>query len=185
MTIVILKTLFNDCALRGFGINLQNAFAINIVLSHRNITDMNLRTSIKIHLASNSSKAPEVLVLKIRTVTPTHNLHGNEVLTFFQVLGNIKLGCHLGIFTITDIPAIDPQRKVTRSRTYMKEDILTIPIGRQFECTAIRSRVIIGFTDERWIGLEGRTPSITYVFIDFITIALNLKESGHGKINPV
>ena len=36
--------------------------------------------SIKIHFAGDTREAPEVLILEIGTVAPTHDLHGDEVL---------------------------------------------------------------------------------------------------------
>ena len=46
---------------------------------------MQFRTSIEIHLTGDTREAPEVLVLEIRTIAPTHHLHGNEVLARLEI----------------------------------------------------------------------------------------------------
>ena len=90
----------------GFGISIglhikfQNTpFGINCpVLRHCQIFNMCLRCSIEVHLTGNTRKAPEVLILDIGTVAPTHHLHSDEVLARLQIFGDIELRSHLRVF---------------------------------------------------------------------------------------
>jgi hypothetical protein len=56
------------------------------------VLDVDLRTGIEINLAGNAGEAPEVLVLQVGAVTPTHDLHGNEILALLQIFGDVELG---------------------------------------------------------------------------------------------
>ena len=59
------------------------------------VLNVDLRRGIEIHLAGDTREAPEVLILDIGAVAPAHHLHGDEVATFLQILGDIELGSHL------------------------------------------------------------------------------------------
>ena len=95
IAVLVFQTLLDGSSLRRFCVNLQYTFASNKVLADCQILDMHLRTGIQIYLASNTCEAPEILVLQVRAVAPAHHLHGNQVLAFLQVLGNVELGSYL------------------------------------------------------------------------------------------
>ena len=95
LAVGIVKTGLNGTLSSKFDIDREQALAFLVVLSDGNILDMGLGGSIEISLAGDTCEAPEVLVLEIRAIAPTHNLHGNQVLTRLQVLGNVKLGSYL------------------------------------------------------------------------------------------
>ena len=97
LTIVVSQQLFRTCAFRGLYVNLQYTSSVHIVLMHEDILNMLLGTCTEINLTGNTSKAPEVLVLQIRTVTPAHHLHGYQVLTLLQIFGNIEFSSHFRI----------------------------------------------------------------------------------------
>ena len=84
----------------GLHIKFQNTpFGINCpVLRHCQILNMCLRGSIEVHLTGNTRKAPEVLILEIRAIAPAHDLHGDEVLAWLQIFGDIELRSHLRVF---------------------------------------------------------------------------------------
>ena len=119
---------------------------------------MHLRTGIEIHLAGNTRKAPEVLIFQVRTVAPTHHLHGDEVLAFLKILRDVKLGCHLGVLRAAHVLAINPDTKVTRGRTHVEIHVLTVPVCRQRERTAIRASVVIGLADKWRITVKRCAP---------------------------
>ena len=145
---------------------------------------MRLRRGIEIHLTGDTRKAPEVLILQIRAVTPAHHLHCNEVLTRLQIFRDIKLCSHLRILRIADILAIHPQREVTRGRTYMEEHLLPFPVGRQIKRATIRTRIVVRLADIRGIALKGRTPGIADILIDLVAIAVEFEETRHWEIHP-
>ena len=95
LTVSIVETGLNGTLSSEFYIDREQALAFLVVLSDGNILDMGLGGSIEIRLAGDTCKAPEVLVLQIGAVAPTHNLHGNQVLAGLQVLGDVKLGSYL------------------------------------------------------------------------------------------
>ena len=145
---------------------------------------MHLWCSIEIHLAGNTREAPEILILQIATVAPTHNLHGNQVLTWLQILGDIKLSGHLRILRVAHVLTVHPNSQVTGSRTYMEENLLTFPVCRQVESATIRTRVVVRLANVWRIVLKGCAPSISHVLIGLVAIALNLKQTGNRKIHP-
>ena len=83
--------------LRNLYFTRQDTFLI-VVLQvgiDEEVLNVHLWTGIQIHLAGNTCEAPEVLILQVRAVAPAHHLHSNQVLAFFQVLGDVELGSYL------------------------------------------------------------------------------------------
>ena len=146
---------------------------------------MHLWCSIEIHLAGYTSKAPEILVLQIATITPTHHLHGDEVLARFQIFGDIKLGSHLRILRVAYVLTIYPNSQVTGCRADMEVNLLTLPVLWQVEGATIRTSVVVGFAYVRRIVLKGCAPGITHVLINLVAIALNLEQTRNREIHPL
>ena len=46
-------------------VDIEQAVAVLIVLTHKDVLDVSLRTGIEIHLSGDARKAPEVLILEI------------------------------------------------------------------------------------------------------------------------
>ena len=70
---------------------------------------MRLWAGIEINLTCYSGKTPKVLVLSIRTVTPAHYLHANQVLlSWFQVACQVKFYSILRILAIPNLMPVDP-----------------------------------------------------------------------------
>ena len=145
---------------------------------------MSLGAGIEIHLAGNTRKAPEVLVFKIGTVAPAHDLHSNEVLSLLQVLRNVELSSHLRVLGVAYVLAVDPHCEVAGGRAYVEVNLLPVPVGRQFEGTTVGARVVVCLTNEGRVGLEGRPPGVADILVDTVAIAINFKESRHREINP-
>ena len=146
---------------------------------------MHLRTGIEIHLPGDACEAPEVLIFQIRAVAPAHHLHSDEVAALLQVFRDIELGSHLRVLRIAHILTVHPEGEVAGGRTDMEEYFLSFPVLRQVERPAIRTRVVVGLTDIRWIALESRTPGIADVLVDLVTIAVHLKQPRHRKVRPL
>ena len=103
------------CSVVGGGRNLQCTILIVLVQvgEDEEVVHAHLGTGIHIHFTSDTGKAPEVLVFEVRAIAPTHHLHGYEVLfAGYEVGGDVKLGCHLSIFAIAHIFAVDPHHEV-------------------------------------------------------------------------
>ena len=184
VAVVILQRGLDDCTLRCLHVDVEDALAVEIVLRDEDILDVLLGTGIEIHLAGYTREAPEVLVLQIRAVAPAHHLHGDEVLAFLQVLGDVELGSHLRVLRVAHVLAVDPKGEVAGGRAHMEIDILAFPVEGQVELAAIGTRVVVGLVDKRRVAVERRAPRIAYVLVDFVAIALNLEESGHGEVHP-
>ena len=146
---------------------------------------MNFRTGIEIYLTGNSCKTPEVLILKIRTITPAHHLHGNEIFAWFQIFGDIKLCSHLAVFAISHILAIHPESQIAGSRTYMEIYILALPVLRQVKGAAIGTRIVVEFADIRRIWVKLGSPGITDILISSVAIAIQFKQARYWKILPL
>ena len=92
------------------------------------VGNLGLRTSKKVDLAGNPREAPEILVFKIRAVTPTHHLHGNEVLLAGTQIGReIEFCGDFRILRIAHPAAVHPHAEVARGRTHVQIDALSLP----------------------------------------------------------
>ena len=146
---------------------------------------MKFRTRIEINLTGDTCKAPEVLILEIRTIAPAHHLHSYQVLARLQILGDIKLGSHLAVFTISHILAVHPKGQVAGSRTYMEIDILALPVLRKFESTTIRTRIVVEFADVWRIRIKLGFPGITYILVGGISITVQFEQPRYREILPL
>ena len=156
------------------------------VLADVQVLDMSLGTGIQIHLACNTRKAPEVLVLAIRTVAPAHNLHADEVLLArLQELGYVKFGSILRVLAVAHLLAVYPQGEVAGGRTHIHDDILALPFCWHHNLLAVRTGVVVLLLNvwRFWCELCG--PSVTYILIYNIAIAVQFEQAGHRKLHPV
>ena len=174
-------------ATRQRNLVIQHTILIVVLQSciESNIGNMCLRTGIEIHLTGDSRQTPEVLVLEVRTIAPSHHLHGNQVLARFEILGDIKLGSYLAILAISHIFAIHPKRKVASGRTYVEIHILTLPILRKIKSAAIRTRIVIDLTDIWRIRVKLSSPGVPDVLIGWVAIAIQFKQSRYREVLPV
>ena len=144
-----------------------------------------LRTGIEINLAGNAGETPEVLVLEIGTVAPAHHLHGNEVvLAHYEVRRKVEFSGHFGILTVAHELAIHPHAEIGSGRAYMEIDLLSLPVCRHLDGTAVRPRVVVLLLHEGGIGMELRGPGIANIFIDRVAVAVEFKQSGHREEFP-
>ena len=96
----ICKAHLHGLSLTIHKVNLASQHTILVVVHEvggdEEVFDVCLRTCIEIALTSNTTEAPEVLVLVPRAITPAHNLHGDEILlAWSNVLGDVELCCYL------------------------------------------------------------------------------------------
>ncbi len=178
------QTLLYRGSLGSLYVHVELTLAVEIVLSDGDIFNVHLRTGIEIHLAGNTCEAPEVLILQIRTVAPAHHLHGNQVLPFLQELGDVEFSCYLRVLRVANELAVDPYLQVAGGRAYMEVNVLSVPVGRQIELTTIRTSIVIGLVDIRWLAIEGGAPSVAHVLIDLVAVALNFEKSRYREIYP-
>ena len=152
---------------------------------YKHILNVYLWCGIQIHLAGDTSKAPKVLILQVASVAPTHNLHGDEVLTWLQIFGDIELSSYLRVLAVAYVLSVYPEAQITGCRAYIEVNLLTFPVGGQLECTAIRTCVVVCLADVWWVVLECGAPGITHVLIDFVAVTLYLKQSRHREVYPL
>ena len=146
---------------------------------------MQFRTSIEIHLTGDTREAPEVLVLEIRPIAPSHHLHGNKVLSRLEIFRDIELGSHLAVLAVSHVLAVHPESQVTGGRTHVEIHILTLPVLRKLERTAIRTRIVVELADVRRVRVKLSCPGISDVLIGSITISVQLKQTRHREILPL
>ena len=182
---VVKLSLYRSLTAGQLHIYVQQALTLLVVLLHKHILNMNLLCGIQIHLAGDTCKAPEVLILQIATITPAHNLHCYQVLARLQILCDVELGSHLRVLAVAHVFSVHPHAQVAGCTTHVEVYLLPFPACGQIECTAIRASVVIGLSDVWRVVLECGTPRVTYVLIYLVTIALNLKQSGHGEVGPL
>ena len=92
---------------------------------------------IQVALAGHATETPEVLVLRERAVTPSKRLEGDEIAALMQVRGDIKLGCNLRIFGVTDVVSVHKEVHVRRDRAEVGDDLAAVPRRRNVDCAAI------------------------------------------------
>ncbi len=143
------------------------------------------RTCVEVNFARNTCETPEVLVLQIGAVAPSHHLHGNLVATRLEVFCYVKLGCNLAVLTVTNVFAVDPKHEVARCGAYMETDFLAFPTLRKVETAAIGTHIVVGFADERRITIEGSRPGIARIPVCPVAVAVYFQQSRHGEIHPL
>ena len=95
-------------------IDLQTAGAVSgiQISNHSQIFNPLLWPGIQIDIASNTRQPPKVLIFEVGSVAPTVNLHSDQILTGFEIGGDIEIGTHLAILAVTNKTAIDPYIEV-------------------------------------------------------------------------
>ena len=159
--------------------------AFGQVLRYLHVRKMAHRTCVEVNFACNTGETPEVLVLQIGAVAPSHHLHGNLIATRLEVFGYVKLGCHLAVFAVTNVFAVDPKHEVARCGAYMETDFIAFPTLRKVETAAIGTHIVVGFADERRIALEGSRPCVARIPVCPVAVAVYFQQSWHGKIHPL
>ena len=153
--------------------------------SEEDVIDMRNGTGIEVALTCNSSKAPEVLVLEIRTVAPAHHLHGNEVLlSGLDVAREVELSGVLGIFGISYPLAVDPDLHIRGGGTDVHDYLLAIPRCRNVEGTAVGTCIVVLLLYIRRVVLELCGPGVAYILVDRLAITVKFEESGYGEFFP-
>ena len=182
---VVKLSLYRSLTSSQLHVDVQQTFSLLVVLLHKHILNMHLRCGIQIHLAGDTSKAPEVLILQIATITPTHNLHCYQVLSGLQILCDVEFGSHLRVLAVAHVFSVHPHAQVAGSTTHIEVYLLPFPTCGQLECTAIRASVVVGLADVWRVVLKGGTPRISHVLIYLVAIALHFKQSGHREVCPL
>ena len=139
---------------------------------------MILVSCIQIAIACYTSIAEKILIFQITSITPTKYLKGyNIFLSQFQIRSQIKLGLQFAIFTVTDIFPVYPQIHIRTYRSEMSHNFLSFPICRYCNLPAIRSHMIAFYRHIRWIISILISPSISYVYINRISISVQFPYS--------
>ena len=170
-------------------VNLDVELAVLVVVhevgSNEEVVDVRLRTCVKVRLACDTAETPEVLVLEIRTVAPTHDLHGDEVLLAKkQIRGDVELSCHLGVLAIAYIDSVNPNGDVASGRTDVHDNLLVGPLSRNLEGTTIGTYVVVDVLHERRIGFPVVAPCITGVDIDRVAKSIEFPHARHRHLAP-
>ena len=74
-----------------------------------------------------TAEAEKVLALQVTPVTVTIYFHRNIVFPFPQERCNIKLRRSLAVFTVSDLFAVDPDKKSGTDPVKTEKDLLAIP----------------------------------------------------------
>ena len=119
-------------ALRIAGAHHYGELAVAIVVRQvggdKDIVDVLLRPCVEVHLAGYSREAPEVLVLEIGAVAPSHHLHGYEILfARHEVFGDIEFGGRLAVLAVAYEFAVHPHFEIGRGATDMEVDVIALP----------------------------------------------------------
>ena len=138
----------------------------------------------KVDIAVDTAHVPHVLTLKIRTVCPADNAHGEVVLASTDVLADIKLGIHVATLGVTHILAVYPHVGTRVDTIEVKKDALLVPTLGQGEVATIAAnavyQILLHGNVWRIIG-----KGIVDVNIERIAIAVHLQTSGHYHIVPL
>ena len=150
------------------------------------ILDMLLVTCVDVAVATNTRKTEEILILEVRAITPTIDLHSEEVLlTRLYKLGNLELSLQLRVLAITYILTVDPQREVRCSRTDVYIDLLAFPLCRNLHIVTIRTHcVLLGWSVRRILLVE-LVPRVAAVLVNRHTIAVHLPQTRNRHLAPL
>ena len=142
-------------------------------------------TRVHCHVTRYTCHSPEILILKIGTVTPAENLQRYEILTCLDVFGYIETGLKLTVLAVSDLLSIDPYSYIRGSRTDAQEDILTFPLLSEVKGSPILSGIIMLQSWVRRIVCIMSAPSVSDILIDRIAIAVKFPHSRNRHLIPV
>ncbi len=145
------------------------------------IQDSCLCSAIKVDTSVDSSQAPHVLVFQVGTITIFVDFASKYVFPGFDVRRNVKLGRTFGILRITDLFAVYPDVHRCCSSFEMKENLTTVPIGRNSELMPVGADRIILLIDKR--GIFGKW--ISHIGIDRRPIAVKFPIAGNFNLLPL
>ena len=183
LNFICLASSSRSCQLDG---ELTIVVVVGQIGRDEHIVDVRLRTCIEISLAGNAAETPEVLVFVPRTIAPTHDLHGNQILLARNdVLSDVELASYLGILRIAHILAVHVNCDVGSGRTDVHVHILAFPIGRDGERATIRAHVIALVLHSWWFTSPVATPCIGGVHIDGIAVTIQFPYSRHRHRAPM
>ena len=156
-------------------VHIEHTGAVHPVLADGQVGDVSLGARIEIHLTRYARQPPEVLVLEIGAVAPSHHLHGNEVAAALHIRRDIELGSYFRVLAVAHLSPIDPNRQVARRRAHVQVDALPVPRVGKVDGTAVRADIVVGRWHHGWVGVEGCGPRITDLLVDGGAIALQFK----------
>ena len=146
---------------------------------------------IYIYVAEYARHAEHVLALQIRAVRPAEHLHGQRVLAFAQVLGQVELGHIVGALRVAHVPAVEPYEGGGIDTAEVDIGAACLPALGQGEGAHVGTygidTVVLAAVVEAGTGLdEGRCigMGIFHVAVDGPVIALHLPVGGNGNRVP-
>ena len=160
------------------------AVAVDEVLADGDVGNAHFRPGVQVNLAGYAGKPPEVLVFKVRAVTPAHHLHCDEVAPRLEVFGDVELGSHLAVFAVTDVASVDPEHEVARGRAYVEVHLAALPAAGQAERAAVGAYVVFRKAHKRRVALERGVPGIAHVLVRGVAVAVEFKKARHGDFGP-
>ncbi|MNE49555.1 hypothetical protein D3C80_1440820 [compost metagenome] len=142
---------------------------------YREVSKMNLRSSIQVDIAENPAQPPEILILQPACITPAVYFYSQLVFAFPQVRGKIIFRWSKSIFAVTDQFTVHPNIESGFHPLEADEYGLTSPAFRYCKRTCVRAdRIVFGWCKRRLQIRFGFSPRITDIGILRVVIALEL-----------
>ena len=142
-------------------------------------------TTIQEAVASHTAQSPEVLILAVGAVAPAEHLKGKEVVARLQIRCDIELCCHLRVFGITHKLSVDIQIHTSGDTTEVGDDLTTVPTRWNRYFLAVCAHMVVFHRHFRRIVFEVSAPGKSDVYIDGVTIAVDLPDAGHLHLCPL
>ncbi len=101
------------------------------------------------YVTGNTSQTPKILIFEITAIAPFKNLHGQSIISGFQVFSDVKLGRGFTILTITDLLFVYPYIHGRTNGPEMQDNLLVFPVFGNGKGTFVRSHRIVMILDFR------------------------------------
>ena len=173
-------------ARRGLDVDMQLGVLIGRVQlgNDAHILQVRLLPGRERHAPGDARQTPEILVLEIGAVRPAEHLQGDEVLTRLDELRHIELRSQLAVLAVADEAAVDPYVDIRGGRTDRQENVLSRPLLRHLERTAVGADMILGIGHLGRVVREIAAPGIAHIHVDRVAVAVQLPHARHGHAAP-
>ena len=182
------QLIFNRCRACQLGTRIEYSFVIIVIERSNYLQILNVKLfipRIQETITRHTAQSPEILVLAPRAVAPAEHLKRNQVLlASLHEWRDVELGSHFRVLGIADELAVHVEIDARSDASEVRDDLFSVPVGRNRERAAIRTHVVVLHGHSRRFSVEMSFPRETRIDINRVAVAVHFPNAGHGNRSP-